>query len=156
MKNIYFQLFVLIVVLLSGCQTQQTTNVLDPNQKKDNSEILVFTSDKLFTEDQQTEVLVSLKDALDSGKYNVLTIETVYTNVHLTSAKIKYDLTSTGKGNNLRVMFLTSNRISAESMQNDVLKKLEDFYKTNTKEIVNIQETKFGEFTIAVEIYYYK
>jgi len=88
--------------------TQQSL-VYDPERTL-NIQSIPFISAKAHPALIETEVKQLLINELESGKYNVVAIETTYRNGQLFSANILYDVRGNGLGNDLRIFLPTVKR----------------------------------------------
>lgn len=89
-----------------------------------------------------------------SGKYNVISISTHYSDAQLIGADIMYSVGSNHKNLNFRVKFLSSDKFSGYSRNKEIESQINEFINSGKYNIKGINKIKLGQNLAAAEIYY--
>lgn len=152
--------FVLLGVglVLAGCgadypestQTFQTTEAaVGPNIR-----LLPITSEKYYFADKEKEIRARLETEVNGGQRNIVAVKTSYSSGYLTSGEITYDASDTGAGNNLRVLFIYSDKYYWDDKMKEVQPKLNEIVNSGKYDVVKIQTVYTSGRLLAAEVYY--
>ena len=156
---------VLPVVLLGlaffvgGCErnypeSTQTLDVTTQPVSGSNIRLLSITSAKFCFIHKQDEVRMKFEAAVNGGEYNIASAKTSYTSGYLTAAEITYDVSVRGDGNNMRVMFIQSNKYFWRDKAADIKSGLDEVVNSGRYDIVKINATYVQGYLFAAEVYY--
>ena len=100
-------------------------------------------------------IIPALKNAVNSGKYNIYEIRTFYSDGYLLSAEIIYEKDTVGKGNRLRFDILTGD-ISLEDKQANRARFSEQHWQflKGLKNLIKVQEIYDCGVFASYEYYY--
>ena len=122
-----------------------------------NIQRLLISSGDVHELDVQTEVSAKLAEALNSGKYNVVKVETSYPygyfGNYLGSAEIYYDASGPGDGNHIRLLFVSSPKYAFKVRREEVQNRLNQVEKDGIYDIVKIQKSLISSGS-PTEVYY--
>jgi len=164
-KKVPVLLALVVVALLAvGCggnykETSRTFELFPAAGRR--TRILLVSSDEYLLEKRAKEISRELSEVINGGEYNVLYVKTLYSNEHLTSAEIGYDVSSPGRGNGLRVLLINSNkfsnnkRLSWEHQDKEVRAELHKVVNSGTYYIARVHTIYLKGYLIAAEVYYW-
>lgn len=146
----------LFVVLVAGCSSHHmeesyTSDFSTTNTS--NLKVLSLTSPRYYFEDKQSDVSNVLVATLGMGNVNVVSVQTSYSDAYLTAAQITYQETS-GEGNRIRLIMITSDKMFLGDKQDQVKKKFDLVTNDPTLKIVKVQTIYDSGYLVAAEIYH--
>ncbi|MDO8664362.1 MAG: hypothetical protein Q7K44_02320 [Candidatus Liptonbacteria bacterium] len=141
----------LTAVSCYGAQTNTETMVGVPNIK-----LVLVTSEKSY-DDMPGDVGAKMEKEINSGRCNVVGIETAYNFGDRLEAGAIACAKGTGNGNKLRVAFIFGESRIAIKRLNEVNLKLEQIQKNASYKIIKIKRrTNSSNETLSAEVYYYE
>ena len=126
-----------------------------------NIRITTITSEKRWLVDRQEHITKQLEQMINSGKYNVVSINTTYTYGYLDCAVVNYNQVEDGEGRNLRVKLLHG-QCTGESTRNwaaiqtSIELELDTFVNSGKYNIDDIKKILRSGKIVAAEVYYYE
>jgi len=150
-----------ILFLTAGCsggdkytpeftQTEVTTQLMDGC----NLRLISIISNEYYFTLKQDEVRSRLETIVNGGEYNICSVKTLYSYGYLTAAKVTYDASSPGDGNEIRVLIIYSNEYYFTLKQDEVRSRLETIVNSEKYDIVRINTIYTKGYLFAAEVYY--
>lgn len=159
MKKTLASLVLLGALTLSSCDdtttTQQKTVVCQTVEDGTNLRAEVITSNKHYWNDKQDEVRAKIEEIVNGGKFNVTSVKTFYSDAYLTSAEIKYSVADDCNNQNLRVIFIHSNKHYWNEKQDEVKPKLDEIVNSGIYNIQDVNTIMLSGYLVAAEVYYH-
>lgn len=152
-KRILFGLLAGLVLTMS-CNYPETSQTHEVSKGSGNVRVLTFNSDEYAPRDKQSKVSEALQKAVNSGKYNIVSITTGYTEGFLTSATMNYDPTQSGEGNSLRLILVLSAKFPYDDRAEEVKNRLDQITNGGEYNIVDIRTASVEGRIVAAEVYY--
>lgn len=148
-----------LLLLVAGCwenhpESAQTFGVSTQSVSGSNTLLLSFTSSKYFFDQKQNELRPKLETTVNGGEYNITFVKTSYSSGYLTAAEVAYDASSRGDGNNLRVLFIHSDKYYWDQKAADIKPRLDAIVNSGKYDVVKIQTTYTKGYLLAAEVYY--
>jgi len=154
-----------LVFLLVGCDDFKVSQSYQVCPQKacpqtaveDNVRLVLITSDHSYLVDkqkEQKEVLAKLVPMINSGQYNIISVKTSYSWGYLIAAEVTYSVSDRGIGNDLRIIFVTSDKDADDDRSQEVQKKLNILFSEATFAIEKVQTVYRNEDLLAAEVYY--
>jgi len=149
-----------LLLFFAGCSTNsypESTQTFEVGAQPVNGSgirILSITSDRYYFDDMQDEVRPRFETMVNGGQYNIISVKTSYSSGYLTAAEITYNADSRGEGNNLRVLFIQSDKGTWDQKSADIKPRLDAVVNSGKYDIVKIQTTYQRGYLLAVEVYY--
>ncbi len=135
-------------------ETTEVSNQCINDSTAGNLHIMSFTSDKRYFNEKQEEICPKLDSVINSGKYNITSVKTSYSEGYLTSADILYVDSCWGEGNNLRVVFVHSNEYYWGKKEAELKPRLDSVVNRGGLNVVKVQTTRLQGRLLAAEVYY--
>ena len=170
--KLFIPIFAIVLILGGVVWKQNQVPPLDPKFEdaliKSNLSVvesskvrlLVITGIGQTNEDRAVDAHKKMDEAINSGKYNIAAVETIYSGSNLISAAIAYYPDSIGAGNNLRVFFIDDGgwlqgwASKVKKIEARLQAQLERIEKTGDYSIVRIRPEIRNGYLYGAEIYY--
>lgn len=143
-------------LVLVGCEYPESTQTFQTAEAVAGSNIrlLTITSEKYYFADKEKEIRARLGAEINGGQRNIVAVKTSYSSGYLTSSEITYDASSTGVGNNLRVLFIYSDKYYWNNRMKEVQARLNEIVDSGKYDVVKIQTVYTDGYLLAAEVYY--
>lgn len=153
--------FMLLELLfcVTGCDTKdipESTQTLQVTEvaKGPNIRLLPITSEKYYFYEKEKEIRARLEGEINGGKRNIVAVKTSYSSGYLTSGEIIYDISDSGEGSNLRVLFIYSDKHYWDEKMKEVQPRLNEIVNSGKYDICKIQTVYARGHLLAAEVYY--
>ena len=148
-----------ILVHLSGCigdhfMSDQRVELVDQSQVGNDLRMIMLNSDRHYFEDKQREVRPALEVMINSGEYNIVSIDTKYSSGYLTSATVTYNASKKGLGNDLRVTFVHSGRYYWRDKSAEIKPQLDRLISSGAYGVVKVNTVQSDGYILAAELYH--
>jgi len=148
-----------LLFFVVGCgenhpESTQTLEVSTQSVSGSNLRLLTITSDKRYWDQKAAEIKPRLDAMVNGGKYNIASVKTSYSSGYLTSAEVTYDASGRGDGNDLRVMFITSDKRYWDQKAAEIKPRLDAMVNSGKYNVVKIQTTYAQGYLLVAEVYY--
>ena len=158
-KKALFLVVLFCVFFISACEENipEFTQILEVSTQPvsgSSVRLLSITSSKHYLNQKQNEVRPKLKVIINGGEHNITSVKTLYSSGYLTAAEVTYDASSRGDGNNMRVMFIHSNKNYWNQRAADIKPRLDKVINSGKYNIVKINTTYAQGYLLAAEVYY--
>jgi len=109
-----------------------------------------YSISRICLDEKDGDIRSKLKTIINSGKYNIVSVETIYSSSHLKAAEIAYNSSVRGNGNNMRILLLQQeDATSFKSVFNDT-------FGGGKHEIIATNIIYKNNHLLSAEIYYYQ
>jgi hypothetical protein len=115
---------------------------------------LTTKSNRYYPVDGQLDVQRDFEEIANSGEYNLVSVKTTYAGMCLAMAEIVYDASTRGDGNNVRVMFIFSNKYFIDQKDKEIRPRLGEIVGSENYDIVKVSTPHVKGYWIAAEVYY--
>lgn len=150
--------FCLLVMGISGCSDQgvsiSQTFDIDRVNRGQNLKVISLTSDEYSFDLKQHDVSRGLHDLVNSGLYDIVSIETFYSGTFLTAAQVTYNDGVAGEGNKIKLALLLSSSGSLDDKQKKIRPQLDEILNDPDHEIIQSSPVYSDGYLVAAEIYY--
>jgi len=170
-KNIAVLVFLGVSLVLAGCGTDrhseytQIFQAIKTTEEGQNLRLLRIASEKSYCygyyeyeyygyEEKEKEVRARLASEINGGRHNVVAVKTSYSSGYLLAGEITFDAGGAGEGNNLRVLFVYSDKFYWHEKMKDIESRLNEIMSSGRYAVVKIQKVYTGGFLLAAEVYY--
>lgn len=148
-------------LVLVGCnenvpesnQTLRTT--IEEVVTEPNIHLLSITSEQYYFANKEKEIRARLEGEINSGQYNIVAVQTSYSSGYLTFGEIAYDVRGIGGGNNLRVLFIYSDKYGRENETEEIQPRLNEIINSGQYRLVEIKMVYEVGHLFAAEVYYH-
>lgn len=169
-KNIAILVFLAVSLIYSGCGTDRRseyTQIFQPAKamKREASiRLLHITSEKSYCygyyeyeyygyEEKEREVRARLEAEINGGQHNIAAVKTSYFSGYLLAGQITYDAGGKGEGNNLRVLFVYSEKTYWHEKAKEIESRVNEIMNSGKYDVVKIQKVYTGGYLLAAEVY---
>lgn len=147
-----------LLLFVAGCDEEypESMQILEVTQpvSGSNMRLLSITSGKYYFNQKQNEIRPKLETTVNGGEYNITAVKTSYSSGYLTAAEVTYDASGRGDGNNMRVMFLQSDRDYWDDKAAEIKPRLDAVVNSGKYDVVKINTTYAKGCLLAAEVYY--
>lgn len=147
-----------LLFLVAGCgnysELAQTLEVGTQPVSGSNIRLLLITSSEYYADKKQDELHLKLEATVNGGEYNIISIKTSYSSGYLAAIEVTYDASDRGDGNNLRVLFIQSDKFGWDDKAADIKSRLGAMVDSGKYDVVKIQTTYVKGYLFAAEMYY--
>ncbi|MDD4900910.1 MAG: hypothetical protein PHS62_02230 [Patescibacteria group bacterium] len=148
-----------LLLFVAGCdknypESAQTLEVSTQPVSGSNIRLLLITSGKYYFDQKQNELRPKLEATVNGGEYNIISVKTSYSSGYLTAAEVTYNTSGRGDGNNLRVLFIQSDKYHWDQKAADIKPRLDAMVNSGKYDVVKIQTTYAQGYLLAAEVYY--
>ena len=149
-----------LLLFVAGCgdvdhpESTQTFEVSTQPVSGSNIRLLSITSNKYYFDQKQNELRPKLEATVNGGEYNITSVKTSYSSGYLTAAEVTYDASGRGDGNNLRVLFIQSDKHYWDQKAADIKPRLDAMVNSGKYDVAKIQTTYAKGYLLAAEVYY--
>ncbi len=158
-KTLFLILFFTISIFIAGCnencQSIQTFKIASTEAVNSNKiHLILIRSTRYSSNLKQKEVLSKINAIINSGKYNVLWVKTLYSSSgYLTEAEVAY-VPGQGNGNNVRITLLYSNKFYGSEKADDINIQLDKVVNSDRYNLLKVNTVYIGRYLLAAEVYY--
>jgi len=148
-----------LLFVVAGCnenypESTQTFEVTTQPVNGSNLRMLSITSTEHYFDKKQNEVRSKLETMVNGGECNIISVKTLYSSGYLTAAEVTCDASGRGDGNNIRVMFIQSDKYYWDRKAADIKPRLDAVVNSGKYDIVKINTTYAQGYLLAAEVYY--
>ena len=147
-----------LLLFVAGCDGNhpESTQTLEVSTQPVSAatRLLSITSSKYYFDQKQNELRPKLEATVNGGEYNITSVKTSYSSGYLTAAEVTYDASGRGDGNNLRVLFIQSDKHYWDQKAADIKPRLDAVVNSGKYDVVKIQTTYAKGYLLAAEVYY--